>query len=175
MIATPHMLAGAAGALKARSVGGGLAIGVLTHLALDAVPHRDYRVGALGGLALTADLAAGTLAVARLSGGSEVVLAGALGGVLPDLARLVEGAVAISPTGWAHGTIHTDSRPSPWRSAAIQGLTAVTAGLALWAARPGRVLARGRSPRPSPHPGGGDMCSGPQAASASRATRSGAR
>src|ERR1022692_4071564 len=54
MIATLHILVGAAGVLKARSVGGALAIGALTHLALDAVPHRDYRPGALGGLALTA-------------------------------------------------------------------------------------------------------------------------
>jgi hypothetical protein len=141
MIATPHMLVGAAGALRARSVKGGLAIGVLTHLTLDAVPHRDYRVGALGGLALTADLAAGTLAVARLSSGSEVVLAGALGGVLPDVVGLAERALAISPTGWAHATIHSDARPSPWRSAAIQSLTAVTAGLVLRAAaRSGRRI-----------------------------------
>jgi hypothetical protein len=34
MVATPHMLVGAAGALKARSAMGGLAIGVLTHLAV---------------------------------------------------------------------------------------------------------------------------------------------
>jgi len=134
MIATPHMLVGAAGALKARSVGGALAIGVLTHLVLDAVPHRDYRLGALGGLALTADMAAGTLAVCRLSGRSQVVLAGALGGVLPDVMRLAERALAISPTGWVHDTMHTDSRPSPWRSVAIQGLTAVTAALILLAA-----------------------------------------
>jgi hypothetical protein len=132
MIATPHMLVGGVGALKARSVGAALAIGALTHLALDAVPHRDYRLGALGGLALTADLAAGTLAVARLSGGSEVVLAGALGGVLPDVVGLAERALGVSPTGWAHATIHSDARPSPWRSAAIQGLTAMTAALVLW-------------------------------------------
>jgi hypothetical protein len=144
MVATPHMLAGAAGALKARSVGGGLAIGALTHLALDAVPHRDYRLGALAGLVLTTDLVAGTLAVCRLSGRSDVVLAGALGGVLPDAVRLAERALGISPTGWAHDTIHTDSRSSPWRSAAIQGLTAVTAALVLRVAagRERRVGAR---------------------------------
>jgi hypothetical protein len=144
MIATPHMLVGAAGALKARSVGGALAIGVLTHLALDAVPHRDYRLGASGGMALTADLACGTLAVARLSGGSEVLLAGALGGVLPDVVRLAEGAFAISPTGWVHATVHSDSHMSPWRSAAIQGLTAMAAALVLRVAagRERRVGAR---------------------------------
>ncbi len=112
-------------------MGGALAIGALTHLALDAVPHRDYRLGALGGLALTADLACGTLAVARLSGGSEVLLAGALGGVLPDAVGLAERALGVSLTGWVHATIHSDSRPSPWCSAAIQGLTAMAAALAL--------------------------------------------
>jgi hypothetical protein len=131
MIAAPHMLVGAACASRARSVRGALAIGVLTHLALDAVPHRDYRLGACGGLVLTTDLAAGTLAVLRLSGGSEVLLAGAVGGVLPDVLALAERAFAVSPIGWAHATIHTDSRPSPWLSTAIQGLTAAMAALAL--------------------------------------------
>jgi hypothetical protein len=140
MIATPHMLVGAASALKARSVGGALAVGALTHLALDAVPHRDYRRGAFGGLALTADLACGTLAVVRLSGGSELLLAGALGGVLPDVVGLAERALGVSPAGWAHATIHSDSRPSPGCSAAIQGLTAGTAVLVLWASA-------GRAPR----------------------------
>jgi hypothetical protein len=134
MVATPHMLVGATGALKARSLTGGLAIGVLTHLVLDAVPHRDYRLGTLGGLVLTADLAAGTFAVCRLSGRSEVVLAGALGGVLPDAVRLAERALGISLTGWAHDIVHTDSRPSPWGSVAIQGLAAAGAALVLRAA-----------------------------------------
>lgn len=131
MIATPHMLVGAVCASRARSLGGGLAIGVLTHLALDAVPHRDYRLDAWGGFVLTTDLATGTLAVLRLSGGSPVLLAGAVGGVLPDVVALAERALGVSPTGWAHAKIHTDSRPSPWLSAAIQGLTAVTGALVL--------------------------------------------
>lgn len=140
------MLIGAAGALKARSVGGALAIGALTHLALDAVPHRDYRLDALGGLGLTADLACGTLAVVCLSGGSEVLLAGALGGVLPDVVGLVERRCSVSPTGWVHATMHSDSRPSPWCSAAIQGLTAAAAALVLWAAG-------GRARQPGGHLG----------------------
>ena len=108
-----------------------MAIGVLTHLALDAVPHRDYRLDAWGGLTLTTDLAAGTLAVLRFSGGSQVLLAGAVGGVLPDVVAFAERALGVSPTGWAHATIHTDSRPSPWLSTTIQGVTAVLAALAL--------------------------------------------
>lgn len=135
MIATPHMLVGAAAASRARSLGGAVAIGALTHLALDAVPHRDYRLGAFGGLAITADLAVGTLAVVRLSAGSAVLLAGALGGVLPDLVGLAERALCVSPTGWAQTIVHSDTRPSPLRSAAIQGVTAVTATVVLGVAR----------------------------------------
>jgi Adenylylsulphate kinase len=85
MVATTHMLAAGALALKARSLKHGLALGVLSHLMLDAVPHRDYRWNALGGLALGVDLAGGALTVGKLSGGSRVVLAGALGGVLAGL------------------------------------------------------------------------------------------
>jgi hypothetical protein len=136
MVATTHMLVGAAGALKTRSAAGGLAIGALTHLVLDAVPHRDYRWDALGGLALTADLAAGTLAVCRLSNRSKVVLAGALGGALPDVVSLAERRLGVTLASWVHDTIHTDSRPPAWRSAAIQGLTALTAAFALRAAGP---------------------------------------
>jgi hypothetical protein len=148
VIATPHMLAGAAAASKARSVSAALAIGALTHLALDAVPHRDYRLGAFRGVALTADLAIGTFATARLSRGSAVSLAGALGGVLPDVVSLGERVLGVAPIGWAHATIHSDSRPLPWCSAAIQGFTAVTAALVLGATarsahRPGPHLGRG--------------------------------
>ncbi len=131
MIATPHMLIGAACASRARTVRGALAAGALTHLLLDAVPHRDYRPHALGGLALGGDLAVGTLAVVRLAGGSRVRLAGAIGGVLPDVLALAERALGRSPIGCAHATAHTDSRPSPLLSASIQGLTAVLGALAL--------------------------------------------
>jgi len=131
MIATPHMVAGAAGATKARSTTGAVAIGTLTHLVLDGVPHRDYRMDTFGGLALIADTTIGTLVVWRLSKGSKVLLAGALGGMLPDLLRLIERALHINLTTWAHNTIHTPSRPSPWRSAAAQGLVAGAAALAL--------------------------------------------
>jgi hypothetical protein len=51
MIATLHMLVGAVSALKA--LGGRRALhdrGAHAPDPLDAVPHRDYRLGALGGL-----------------------------------------------------------------------------------------------------------------------------
>lgn len=128
------MLAGAAGALKARSMGGAVAIGVLTHFALDAVPHTDYRMRSLGGFALSLDLVVGCRAVCRLSRRRPIALAGALGGVLPDIIRLTERRYRIPLTGWLHDTIHTPARPSPWRSAAIQGLTVAGSALVLWAA-----------------------------------------
>lgn len=139
MIATPHILVGAACASRARSVGGALAIGALTHLLLDSVPHRDYRLRTFGGFALGVDLAAGTIAVISLSGGSEIQLAGALGGILPDVIALAERALCRSPLGCVHATAHTDSRPSPLLSASIQGLTAVLGAVALGGGRTGRV------------------------------------
>jgi hypothetical protein len=131
MVATTHMLAAGALALKARSVKYGVAIGVLSHLLLDAVPHRDYRLGKLGGLALALDLTGGAVAVGRLSGGSPAVLAGALGGVLPDVVRPVERALHMKLMGPLHDTIHTPSRPPAWSSFAVQALTAAGAALAL--------------------------------------------
>lgn len=125
MIATPHMLVGAACASRARTVAGAVAIGAMTHLLLDAVPHRDYRLGAWGGLVLGTDLAGGALSVACLSRGSKVRLAGAVGGVLPDVIALGERAAGRSLLGSAHASAHTDSRPSPLLSASIQGLFAL--------------------------------------------------
>ncbi|MGA7705725.1 MAG: hypothetical protein WB998_12605 [Solirubrobacteraceae bacterium] len=138
MIATPHMLVGAACASRARTVGGALAIGALTHLLLDAIPHRDYRLDASGGLVLGTDMAAGTLSAVCLSRGSRVRLAGAVGGVLPDVLALAERALGRSPVGTAHATAHTDSRPSPLLSASIQGLVAVAGAVALAKASSGR-------------------------------------
>lgn len=143
MIATPHMLVGAACASRARTVRGALTIGVLTHLALDAVPHRDYRLKASGGLVLGIDLVVGTLGVVGLSRGSEILLAGAAGGVLPDVIALAERSLGVYPVGWAHATAHTDSRPSPLLSASIQGLTAVLGALALAKASKYGVRSRG--------------------------------
>jgi hypothetical protein len=136
MVATTHMLAAGALAIKARSVKHGLAIGVLSHLLLDAVPHRDYRWNSLGGLALGADITGGALAVGRLSGGSPVVLAGALGGVLPDVVLPVERALHLKLTSGLHDTMHTPRRPPAWSSFAVQGI--IAAGAALLLRRAGR-------------------------------------
>jgi hypothetical protein len=139
MIATTHMLVGGALALKARSFKHALTIGVLSHLMLDAVPHRDYRWDAFGGLALGVDLTGGALAVGKLSGGSRVVLAGALGGVLPDIVRPAERALHLKLTTTLHDTIHAAGRPSAWSAVAVQGLTVASAVLLLRTAVRGRV------------------------------------
>lgn len=147
MIATPHMLVGAAVALNARSVKGGLALGILSHLALDAVPHSEYRLGALGGLVLAADLTGGALAVCKLSDGSEVVLAGALGGVVPDILRFAEGVLNIRIAKRVHDPIHADSDPPLWGGTATQGLAVATAALVLrTAARRGQRVRTTVSP-----------------------------
>jgi hypothetical protein len=131
MVVTPHMLVGAAGARRARSVAGALAIGALTHLALDAAPHRDYRMESLCGTVLLADTAVGVCLVWRLSRRSRVAMAGAIGGMLPDLARMTERRKHVNVTTWAHDTIHTPSRTSTWRSVSVQGSVAVTAAIVL--------------------------------------------
>ncbi|MHB8492532.1 MAG: hypothetical protein ACYDA6_10030 [Solirubrobacteraceae bacterium] len=132
MVATTHMLAAGALALNARSLKHGVAIGVLSHLLLDAVPHRDYRAGKLGGLVLVLDLTTGALAVGKLSGGSPPVLGGALGGLLPDVVRPAERALHLKLTTRLHDAIHTHSRPPAWASVAVQGLTAAGGALALY-------------------------------------------
>lgn len=131
MIATTHMLVGAAAALKTRSIPGAVAIGVLTHLLLDAIPHRDYRLNALGGLAPPVDLAVGAVSVCALSRGSTATLAGAFGGALPDALRVAELAVGVPVTSWAHDAVHADRRLAAWVSVLLQGAIALAAGAAL--------------------------------------------
>jgi hypothetical protein len=144
MIATTHMLVGGAAALKTRSIRRAVAIGALTHLLIDAIPHRDYRRKAFGGLALLADLAVGAMSVCGLSHGSTTALAGALGGVLPDVLRAAEQTAGVPATSWAHDTAHTDRRPAAWDSAMAQGAIALAAAAALWAGTHGGRRQAGR-------------------------------
>lgn len=131
VIATPHMLAGAACATRVRTPAAGLAVGTLTHLLLDALPHRDYQRSALGGTLLAADLSAGTLVVCILGGCTHVTLAGALGGLLPDLLGRAERSLPVRPIGWVHAMVHTDTRPARSRSALIQGAVALLGAVTL--------------------------------------------
>jgi len=147
MVATPHMLVGAAVALRVRSVKSAVAAGVLSHLALDAIPHSEYRLGGVGGLALAADLAGGTLAVYKLSGGSEIALAGALGGLLPDIVLFAEEVLDMKIARRVHEYIHATSDPPLWGGLTTQGLTAATAAVVLrTAARRGRHVQTTVSP-----------------------------
>lgn len=130
------MVVGAACAARARSIADAAAIGGLTHLLLDAVPHRDYNRKTLGGLVLPADAAVGAAVVWHLSGGSGTVLAGAFGGMLPDALRAAEHAIRVNVTSWAHDMAHSESRPRPWLSALFQGLL-VLVGAFVLAARVG--------------------------------------
>jgi hypothetical protein len=131
MIATTHMLVGAAAGVKAGSVPRAVAAGALTHLLLDAVPHRDYRRGrALGGLVL-ADVSAGAVTAWSLSGGSRPALAGALGGLLPDALRAGEKIAGIGFTSAMHDASHSDRRPAKRESVAIQGAIMLVGGALL--------------------------------------------
>lgn len=105
----------------------------MTHLLLDAVPHRDYNRKALRGLALPIDAVAGCAMVWRLSGGSKTALAGSFGGALPDALRATERAVGVKITSWAHDTAHSDARPRSGLSVVVQALL-VLAAMAVLAA-----------------------------------------
>lgn len=123
MTGTTHALAGAAvGALVKRPVWAVIA-GVLSHAALDFIPHRDYNRAS----GLLPDIAGSlaVLAVCAQSGKSEAV-AGAIGGLLPDLenvaARRNSGKRKLFPSHWFR---HED-RAVPYANI-IEILTAATA------------------------------------------------
>ena len=89
MYFTTHLLAGAAaGSLVvglAPTEGAGLALiaGLVSHIALDCLPHHDYHKARYGFL----DAGIGLLLVVYFGGviQAQTALLGALGGVLPDL------------------------------------------------------------------------------------------
>ena len=88
MVATPHAFAGAFASRFARTSRGALAAGVISHMALDRIPHTDYRLA--NRKALFADLAAATLLTGAFARRHRLAAAGAFGGVLPDLAMVAE-------------------------------------------------------------------------------------
>jgi hypothetical protein len=109
MIATPHALAGAFVSRFARTPRGALAAGVISHLALDRIPHTDYLL--TNRKALVADLAAATLLTAALSRRHRLAAAGALGGVLPDIAMTAELRSGLRVTLPLHHANHTKIEP----------------------------------------------------------------
>lgn len=141
------MLVGAAAGLKVRLVPRAVATGAITHLLLDAIPHRDYRRGAAGGVVLAIDLSAGAVMTWSLSEGSWPALAGALGGLLPDALRAGEKRAGISLTTLAHDLSHAPYRPSKGRAVAIQAVIMLVGGVLL------RRIPRRSQPVDSPRRG----------------------
>jgi hypothetical protein len=109
MVATPHALAGAFVSRFARSPRGALAAGVISHLALDRIPHTDYRLD--NRKAMFADLAAATLVTAALARRHRLAASGALGGVLPDLIMVAELRTGLLVTLPLHHANHTSIKP----------------------------------------------------------------
>jgi len=126
MVATPHALAGAFASRFARNPRGALAAGVISHLALDRIPHTDYRL--TNRKALFADLAVATALTAALARRHRHAAAGAFGGVLPDLAMVAELRTGLRVTLPLHHANHTSIEPP----VAIGVLTQlITAGVLL--------------------------------------------
>jgi hypothetical protein len=109
MIATPHALAGAFASRFARTPRGALAVGVISHLALDRIPHTDYALD--NRAAMVADLAAATLLTGALARRHRLAAAGALGGVLPDVAMMAELRTGLRVTLPLHHANHTSIEP----------------------------------------------------------------
>jgi hypothetical protein len=109
MVATPHALAGTFASRFARTPRAALAVGVISHLALDRIPHTDYRLA--NRWALFADLAAATLLTAALARRHRLAAAGAFGGVLPDLAMVAELRTGLRITRPLHHANHTSIEP----------------------------------------------------------------
>ena len=122
MVATPHALAGAFVSRFARTPRGAVAAGVISHLALDRIPHTDYRLA--NRKALLADLAAATLLTAALARRHRLAAAGAFGGVLPDLAMVAEKRTGLSLTLPLHRANHTLIQPPALVGVLTQIITA---------------------------------------------------
>jgi hypothetical protein len=109
MIATPHALAGAFASRFARTPRGALAAGVISHLALDRIPHTDYALD--NRAAMFADLAAATLLTGVLARRHRLAAVGACGGVLPDVAMMAELRTGVRVTLPLHHANHTSIEP----------------------------------------------------------------
>jgi hypothetical protein len=122
VVATPHALAGAFASRFARTPRSALAAGVISHLALDRVPHTDY--GLANRKLLLADLAAAALVTAALTRRHRLAATGAFGGVLPDLAMVAELRTGVRVTLPLHHANHTSIEPPVVVGVLTQILTA---------------------------------------------------
>jgi hypothetical protein len=109
MVATPHALAGAFASRFARSPRGALVAGVISHLALDRIPHTDYPL--TNRKALIGDLAAATVLTATLVRRHRLAATGAFGGLLPDLVMVTEQRTGLRVTLPLHHANHTSIDP----------------------------------------------------------------
>ena len=90
MIAAVHALTGAAIGGLCRSRGQALLMGAISHLAADALPHRDLSIPR------EAILLAGALGIIGLTRGAESrEFAGAIGATLPDLENVIARALGV--------------------------------------------------------------------------------
>jgi hypothetical protein len=146
-----------AGALAGRWAGSGTAAfgwGVLSHAALDLVPHKDP-FGERAEIGMTATMLALVAALTRADARS---LAGAVGGSLPDLEHLMpwvrhRGRAVVPTHAWArlHGSLPT--RLELGGGAQLAMAAALTAWLAVLASR--RSSDQGQPP-PGPGAAGSD-------------------
>jgi hypothetical protein len=147
VLATVHVLAGAAIGRVVRRPGAAFALGVASHFVLDMLPHwgtplvtaeqqRTFMRVAVGdGLALTAAFAA-----LAATGSPAAELAGAFGGLLPDLdkpaAKVGVRQLWPDPIHHVHVGIQWGERPHRWP---VDGTAAATLTAVLAATRPRRT------------------------------------
>jgi hypothetical protein len=154
---TTHVLAGAAIGAATRRPLVGLVLGAASHLALDAVPHWG---GVTPSTFLAVAVADGLLGLAAMAlttrlappGLRTAVLAGAVGGALPDLDKPAELFVGRSPFPVAfddiHGAIQREAPGWWWVEAGTAAL--VVAVLLVLLTRPHDPAERERHDTPRP-------------------------
>jgi len=137
MYFTTHLLAGAALGTGLHNPLLALPAGLLSHAALDAVPHHDYWRAGSGALDLFCGLGilAGLMAwQARAGTGAALsLLAGAAGGTLPDLELVLAylGVIGRRLRFPSHSGLVPHPQTSFWRGALNQGAVAALALLLL--------------------------------------------
>ncbi len=146
MLVTNHVLSGAVIGAACRRVAPAFVLGVLSHFALDAVPHWGKWIGAPTFMqvavadGLTGLAAMGALTAIAPRGARAAVLAGMAGAALPDLDKPSKVFFGFSPFPRAVDHFHMviqDEAPHrfPWEVAAGAGfLATAVALLRRWAA-----------------------------------------
>ena len=122
MVITPHAVAGAVVARPLSSAPAAFAAGISTHLVLDRIPHQDYSLAAIA--LLSADATVAAALTHRLSRANRTVMvAGAIGGVLPDVAQVIERRLGLNITRPAHRANHTTVVWPRWAGVSTQLVT----------------------------------------------------